>query len=59
VEDGLGENLARTEKKCMQNFYGKDLKERDHTEDLSIDGNILKCRVGFILMNIRISGGFL
>jgi hypothetical protein len=48
MKDGLGGNLARTERKCMQNFYGKYLKEKDHTEDLSIDGNILKCRVGFV-----------
>lgn len=59
MEYGLGGNLARTEKKYMQNFYGKYLKERDHTEDLSIDGDILKCRVGFIWMRIGISGGFL
>jgi hypothetical protein len=59
VEDGLGGNLGRTDEKCMQNLYGKYLKERDHTEDLSIDGNMLKCRVGFIWMRIGISGGFL
>jgi hypothetical protein len=38
AEGGLGGNLAHTEKKCMQNFYGKYLKERDHKADLNIDG---------------------
>ena len=58
MEDVLGGNSARMEEKCLQNFYGKYLKERDHTEDLSIDGNILKGRVGFIWMRIGISGEF-
>jgi hypothetical protein len=43
----------------MQNVYGEYLKEREHKKDLSIDGNILKCKVEFILMKVRINGGFL
>jgi hypothetical protein len=26
--------------KCMKNFGGKNLKERDHSEDLSVDARI-------------------
>jgi len=57
VKDGLVGKLARTEKKCTQNICGKYLKERNHREDLSIDGNTLKCRVGLVWMRIGISGG--
>lgn len=57
LKDGLGGKLARTEKKCTQNICGKYLKERNHREDLSIDGNTLKCRVGLVWMRIGNSGG--
>jgi len=58
MEVGLGRNLARTENKCMQNFYGKYLKERDHIEGLRTPGNILNCRVQFVWMRKGIIGDF-
>jgi hypothetical protein len=77
---------TKGKKKYTQNFGRKILKERDHSEELSIDGDdtkirgyiyldkdrdqwrifkcfsidgkVLKCRVGFIWTRIGISGGF-
>jgi len=40
-------------------FLWKLFNERNHREDLSIDGNLLKCGVGLVWMRIGISGGFL
>jgi hypothetical protein len=57
------------DEKYTQNFCRKNLKERDHSEDLGVEGNIIfvwnldkqggKVWAGFMLHRIRTSCGLL
>jgi hypothetical protein len=41
TERGRAYSMYEGEKRCMQGFGGKSLRERDHLEDLGVDGRII------------------
>ena len=56
------EHMARMGERCVQGFGGEILKEREHLEDLSMDGRIIlkwEHRMDLIWRRMETGGGLL